>query len=712
MSSKGVNPTLAGSTAPSDASLQLADIIAMLRAGLGTIIAVTAVVVALTIVFLLLMPVRYTSTSAVMIDQRKNTVADLNAVLSQLPTDPSSLQNQIQIIQSRDLAATVIADLKLYDDPEFNPALAPSRLAALNPKTWFGPPNGAAETDVQRDAIIDTFLSHISADTVGLSTTINVSVSSRDPEKAARIANALAAAYVNSQLDSKLAAIDHTATWLTKRIHDLAGQVQQQEAAALIYKAQKNLDSSVGGTSLVDAQLGAINTQLIQARADLAAKLAVYDQVRALIKAGTPGNISQIVASPLIIQLRAQQAELIRQQADDLSRYGPKHPKMVAIEGQLRDLNEKIDEEVSRVASSLAGDVAVSRAQLGSLQGSFVQTQRQAASQDMTAIKLKQLEANARSTRNLYDSFLTRLHSIQDEESLQFPDARVISRAPVPSVPGSPSRMLIAAASIPAGILLGCLFVLAGNRLRRYLPERKQAPVRVAPRSAANDAPTAPTMPPVIAELPGLFASGAAEHVLDWPASPFSRSVRALLDRVATSRSGPGRIVSVTSAEGHDESGSTVALALVRAAAASGLKAVLVDGHLGSPRLSRLGVHPSNFGMTEALQGKVALSRVFQRDSRSGALLLMATRPLLDPRAALNAPRTAELFAHLKTMCDLVIIDAPSVLEGPETPYLTRLSDAVLLVTRQDESRSSAFGRALSALSNWKSPPVGLAIAR
>src|ERR1700760_2706545 len=115
MSSKGVNPASAGLTAPSDASLPLADIWDMLRAGAGTIIAVTAAVVALTLVVLLLMPVRFTSTSAVMIDQRKNTVADLNAVLSQLPTDPSSLQNQIQIIQSRDLAAAVIGKLKLYD---------------------------------------------------------------------------------------------------------------------------------------------------------------------------------------------------------------------------------------------------------------------------------------------------------------------------------------------------------------------------------------------------------------------------------------------------------------------------------------------------------------------------------------------------------------------------------------------------------------------
>src|ERR1700761_295536 len=156
MSSKGVNPSVAGSTAPSDASFPLADILEMLRAGAGMIFAVTAAVVAITLVVLLLMPVRYTSTATVMIDQRKNTAADLNAALSQLPTDPSSLQNQIQIIQSRDLAATVIADLKLYDDPEFNPA--PSRLAGFNPRNWFASSSDATDADVRRDAIIDNFL--------------------------------------------------------------------------------------------------------------------------------------------------------------------------------------------------------------------------------------------------------------------------------------------------------------------------------------------------------------------------------------------------------------------------------------------------------------------------------------------------------------------------------------------------------------------------
>ncbi len=427
-----------------------------------------------------------------MLDPRKNTIADLNAVLSALPTDPASIQNQIQILQSRDLAAEVIAKLDLYDDPEFNPALQRSvggaLFAALNPRNWFADRDASAAVDpaVERDAIIDTFLGHLWTESLGLSTTITVSFSSRDAKKAALIADTVAGTYVGDLVEAKLRASDATSTWLTQRIRDLGGQVQAEEAAALTYRAQHNLDSSAGGTSLIEAQLGGINGQIVQARADLSAKEAIYDQVQSLMKAGNPADISQIVASPLIIQLRTQQADLLKQQAALAIPYGPRHPKRIAVESQLHDLQQKIDEEGARIGSSLASDVAVARAQLNSLQGSFSTTQHQASGQDMTAVKLRALEADADSSRKLYDAFLSRLTSIQDQEGLQYPDAHVISRAPVPAVPSSPQRMLIVMAAIPAGLLLGCLAALLSMRFageRRIVPVPVRRPVpRPVPR--------------------------------------------------------------------------------------------------------------------------------------------------------------------------------------------------------------------------------------
>src|SRR3569832_2459738 len=167
---QGINPQ-SPPPRPSGASMELADILAILRARLGLVCCVVVVVFVFVLVVVLLLPTHYSSSSVVMIDPRKNTVADLSAVLSALPTDPASLQNQIQILESRDLAAEVIAKLKLYDDPEFNAALAPpGLLSQLNPLRWFANGDAAAGSNkTQHNTIIDAFLSHLSADALGLS---------------------------------------------------------------------------------------------------------------------------------------------------------------------------------------------------------------------------------------------------------------------------------------------------------------------------------------------------------------------------------------------------------------------------------------------------------------------------------------------------------------------------------------------------------------
>ncbi len=720
MSFQGINPYPDQPRARDAAPLELADILAMLRSRLGLILRVTLLVVAIAVMIALMLPTRYVSSAVVMLDPRKNTVADLSAVLSALPTDPASLQNQIQILYSRDLAAEVIGKLKLYDDPEFNGALQQSvgsqLSASLNPRTWFAGDAAPPDPAVQRDAIIDAFLSHLSAETVGLSTTVTVSFGSRDAAKAALIADTVAQTYVSDLVEAKLRASDETSAWLTQRIRELGAKVEAQEAAALTYRAQHNLDSSTGGTSLIEAQLGGINGQIVQARADLSAKTAVFNQVQNLVKAGNPADISQVIASPLIIQLRTQQSDLLRQQAALAIPYGPKHPKRIAIENQLRDIDSKIGEEAARIASALGNDVAVARAQLGSLQGSLNATQHQASGQDMTAVKLRALESDAATSRKLYESFLGRLTSIQDQEGLQYPDAHVISHAAVPAAPASPQRMLIVLASIPAGLLLGCLLALLSARFARVRPAPRVTPQpRPAPAPRPQPMPQpAPAYngPPILADVPGALAEGAADHVVDWPASPFARAIGQLLGRVAPPRgAGTGRIVAVT-ASAQGEAAANVALALARAAAKAGLRTILVDGHVMEPALPRLTGLRFQGGLMEVLRGSTTINRALTRDSRSPALLLATLTPPRDPAAALASPKMAELFNHLRAICDLVIVAAPTVRDSREAPTFARLSDAVVMVARPEAGPDPLLNHALQVLAQWRSPPVGMVLVR
>ena len=701
--------SLASATSEPEPAFQMGDVVRVARARSGLIRGVALAVVLATLGVLLILPTLYSTTASVMLDTRKNNIAEQSAVLAQLPTDPASLQNQIQILQSRDLAAEVIAKLKLYDDPEFNGALKPSPLAKLDPRSWLGGGGKTEDAASARERIVSSFERNLSVATEGLSTTLNVTFTSRDPEKAALIANTLVDTYIEDQVAAKRAIGDETTAWLVRRTRELAAQVQAQEAAVQKYKADNNITEAADGTSLADQQVSAISNQLVLAKADLAQKQASGDRVASMMKSGDTADVSQIIASPLIVQLRTQQATLIAQEAELATKYGPRHPKMEAIESQKRDLDSKIATEVSRLAGSMGNDVAVARANVGSLQGSLSAAEKQSSNQNLVRVKLRALQSNATSTRTMYEAFVTRLRETQDQDVVQAPDARVISRAAIPSSPSSPKRMLIMGASIPAGLLLGLLVALILERLgeREVAVVRPAAAVRrpaAVPMTASARAPAmaamngaaglrapmmarangsadlrAPGAPataamngradlrsPAMATLSGIADPRAADAVLDYPNSEFARATAYVLREALRN----GKVVAVTGSDAK----SVAAVALARMASRMGLRVAAIDASLARPALARaFGIGPVRFGVVETLLGRAPLARAVCRDPRSNAQVLCAAQPVRDAAHVLASARMANLVAHLARACDVVILDAPA--GGVE-----RLADTVLAV--------------------------------
>ena len=610
---------------------------------------VTLGVVAVTAIVLFILPSMYSGTAVVMLDPRKNNVADPSAVLSEIPTDPASVQNQIQILTSRDLAGAVIQHLDLVEDPDYNDSLAPF---SLNPLHWFG--TTKTDPEQQYASVVDNFLRHLSVDALGLSTAIQVKFSAEDPAKAARVANAIVDAYIQSEIAVNADAGHRTTAWLVQRIRDLARQVEVAEANVQRYKAEHAItDTGDGTTSIVDQQLTAINTQLVQARADLAAKQANYERIQALLKSGDAADVSQVVSSPLIVQLRTQQSDAIRDKAEIDSRYGPKHPKRVAAESQLRDIQAKIDLEVNRIAGSVANDLAVARAQTRSLEASLQQAEAQANDQNLARVQLKALESDAASTRTMYESFVSRLRESQGQDAVATSDARIISHASVPTRPSSPKRTLLIAASLPAGLLLGLLWALVLERAQPL--QSRQFRARA----------------PVLVEAPQAVFLGAADLVSDAQSSPFARAMLTLARRVAN---GGPRIIAIASTDPRDGQ-SNVAVGLSRMLSYGGKRVVLIDAH-PPQTFWTTGAAPAAATLDEALGGSMPLGRTFSRDPRSGVLLLAC------PPSAWLSGRMAEIMRHLGRTSDVVVIDAPP-LDSVEFTKILPFTQAILAVVRK-----------------------------
>jgi capsular exopolysaccharide synthesis family protein len=364
----------------------------------------------------------------------------------------------------------------------------------------------------------------------------------------------------------------------------------------------------------------------------------------------------------------------------------------------MTNLQAKIGEEVGRVVQTVGNDVAVARARVGSLQGSLAQLQGQSGVQGQDRVKLKQLEANATSTRSLYDAFLSRFKQTQDQEGVQTPDARILSRAVIPSAPSFPNKILIFGVAIPFSVILGLLLAFAAERLDNGFRTSNQV-------EAALGVPVLGTVPELKGEKNA--AVSPADWVIEKPLSFFAEAIRSIqLGLTLSNVDRKPKVVLVTSST-PGEGKTTVALSLARQAARNGEKVILVDGDLRRPRVAAaLGLDKLESGVVEALMNTVPLEQCLHKDPQSGLLFLPSATKAANPPDLLSSSAMENLISILARTADLVVIDSAPLLPVNDTKILTRLADAVLFVVRWEKTPREAAKAAIRNLAD-----VGVSVA-
>ena len=177
---------------------------------------------------------------------------------------------------------------------------------------------------------------------------ISIAVTSQDPVKAAYLANAVADAYVVDQLNARYDAAKTAANWLAQRMEGMREQVKQSEEAVAGFRREHGLvtTSSEGKLTINEQQLSELNGKLVTARAETAARRAAYEQaVEVQQHGGSLQTVSEVVRSPVISQLRNQQAVAAQKIAELSSRYNNDHPLVVRARAELRDINNSIAAE-------------------------------------------------------------------------------------------------------------------------------------------------------------------------------------------------------------------------------------------------------------------------------------------------------------------------------------------------------------------------------
>lgn len=687
-------------------------ILQMLRARWRIVAGCFAILMTMAFLYISGITPLYTATATVMIDTRKQQVVDVESVISQLSADQASIENQVQIIRSRSLARRVIRKLDLAHNAYFLPQPPkPGLLSYLNPLNWFRGRAEAQETEAKpktlsEEALIDRLLGGLSVSVEGLSTALTIRYTSVSPDLSARLANAISEEYVNEQLEVKFEANRRATEWLAERLQDLNDQLEHDERVVQQYRIENDLTDIEGGQSLVDRQLSELNAQLSIAKATEAEANAKLRQVDNLYKRGIGlDTITQVLNSSLIAGLRGQEAELLRKEAELSNRYGARHPRMVQIRAERQNLADKIDAEVRRIIVQQRNEVDLARSRVAALERRLDELGATAAEQNKARIKLRELERAATSSRQLYEAYLTRFKETQDQESIQTPDARVISAAPVPNGPSYPRKrlMLAGAAVIAFAFGIGAAFALEqldnGFRRKEQVERLLSAPVLSSIQELERKLVRAGTNP--------------IDYVIDKPLSGYVEGLRGFHNALQTSDVDHGvKKLLITSAM-PGEGKTTFAISYARLVASGGKKVIIVDADLRHPSVARtLGRKELETGLVEYLTQQTTLDKAILKDTLSDLHILpVATRPV-SPPDLLASRRMADLLEHLSESYDLVVLDSAPLLPVHDTKNVLPGIDKVAFCVRWDSTPRSAAQAALKDLVASGADVAGVVMTR
>ena len=417
--------------------MSLSQFFSILRARRGLAFSILVATLALALGWVLLRPAAYRASAPVLVDVRMDPT---NATPLQGMVAPSFMTTQIDIIKSDRVAQRVAqilppdqAPLKgLREEAQKKPA--PDRWIAANLERGLEV-KPARETNI-----------------------INITWMGRTPVEAARVANAFAQAYLETNLDIKTEPAKKYTVWFDEQVQTVRDRLEKAQQRLAAYQEKAGIVTADEKSDFETTRLNDLSQQLSAA------------QTRGI--GGSSAGASD--SSPLVNNLRQDVARMEAKIAQGSATMGSHHPEMMRMQSELAAMKGRLGEESHRVGITAAQSAESRAARIRDLQNAIGEQKQRVLSLNKQRAEMSILKSDVDSAQKAFDTVTAsaaqaRLQSMSNQTNVM-----KLAPAVEPMEAAGPTTMQALIIGLGVGFILaiaGALMAELANRRVRTVQD-------------------------------------------------------------------------------------------------------------------------------------------------------------------------------------------------------------------------------------------------
>ena len=681
----------------------------VVRRQLKKIIALAAVITVLTVLVVLSLTPKYSATTTLLIESEEARILSIEEVYGMSGKSSEYLLTQFEILKSRALAQRVVNDLKLVSVPEFNPYHAVHGKKFSIKEFIMGAPEAPSQEQILAKTV-DTFWEKISISPVRKTQLVKISVESESAELAAQASNAVANAYIQSQLEAKVGLTKQAVDWLSERMGGLKNRLNDSESQLQAYRDKNKLVDVQGVNTLIAKELDRITEKLVDARSKKLEYQSTFQQLQAIteINLASLSNLPVILRHPLVAKLGESESTAALKVAELSKRYGPKHPRMVAAQSDLQAVQSSLLKQMKSLASGIENDFLVAKAQETSLEKAFQKVKSNVQNINRTEFALNGYVREVNGNRALYETFLKRIRETSETGSLQTANARVVDPAVMPEKAVKPKKSLIVALALIVSLMFGVALAFLLDALDATIKNAEEVdhklgfallgilPLLKGTKDKIN-----------VANEPKKAPIRAFVHGED---SGFKESVRTLRTGLTlASLEDPVQVVLFTSTVPGE--GKTTASANLAAAYGQMDNVLLIDADMRRPTIAKqLNLPAGSKGLSNAVAYPETMDESIHTIEDLG-IDVMPSGPIPpNPLELLASKNFSAILEKLKGRYQHIIIDSAPTHLVSDAAYLSTLVDGVVYVIKADSTNDKLVKSGLKRLDESNARILGVVL--